>query len=159
MDIDIFGILLDSIYTLAAVFFTIGLLLTATSGKAAPVKAFLWILTALFIVLIGIGFAFTTLLIFLLFQIIALILLWYMCVVAGAVCGGGLYAWRHRQRTGDALAESELGDFMPLAEFCRMEGVDEERARARISSGYYRGGAFNGEWYVHRCEQSRQDTP
>jgi hypothetical protein len=159
MDIDIFAILLDSIYLLAAIFFLIGLLLTATSGKAQPVKSFLWILTALFTVLIGIGFVFTSLIIFLLFQILALILIWYMCVVAGAVCGGGLYAFRHKRRATNSLTAAELGDFMPLAEFCREEDIDEERALARISSGYYRGGAYDGRWYVHRSEQSRQQAP
>ena len=158
MNIDIFDVLLDSIYLLAAIFFAIGLLLTATSGKAGPVKIFLWTLTALFTLLIGVGFLFTPFLIFLLFQIVALILIWYMCVVAGAVCGGALYSWRHKQRAA-GLAEAELGDFVPLAEFCLKEGIDEERARARISSGYYRGGAFNGAWYVHRSEQSRQQAP
>lgn len=158
MDIDIFDILLDSIYFLAALFFAIGFLLTATSGRARPVKIFLGILAALFTLLVGIGFAFTPFVIFLLFQIVALVLIWCMCVVAGAVCGGGLYAWRHRRNTGN-LGEAELGDFVPLAEFCRLEDVDEERALARIRSGYYRGGAFNGTWYVHRSERSRQPVP
>lgn len=154
MDIDIFAVLLDSIYFVAAVLFVIGLLLTATSGKVRPVKTFLWILTALFTVLIGIGFLFTPFLIFLLFQIVALILIWYMCIVAGAVCGGGLYALRHK-RAAQTLTAAELAEFVRLEDFCRQEGVDEERARARISSGYYRGGAFDGTWYVHRSEQSR----
>lgn len=158
MDIDIFGILLDSIYLLAAVFFAIGLLLTATSGKARPVRIFLWILTALFTLLIGVGFLFTPFIIFLLFQIVALILIWDMCVVAGAVCGGGLYALRHK-RAAHTLTAADLAEFVPLEDFCTHEGVDAERVRARISSGYYRGGAFDGKWYVHRSEQSRQDVP
>src|SRR5690606_33511887 len=128
--IDIFAILLDSIYFLAAVFFVIGLLLTAFSGKARPVKIFLWILTALFTVLIGIGFAVTPFVIFLLFQIVALILVWFMCVVAGAVCGGGLYSLRHKRKAANNLTETELADFVPLADFCKQEAVDEERALA-----------------------------
>ncbi|MDY6981655.1 MAG: hypothetical protein SV422_01065, partial [Pseudomonadota bacterium] len=138
MDIDIFDVLLDSIYFLAAVFFVIGFLLTAFSGQARPVKIFLWILTALFTVLIGIGFALTPFVIFLLFQIVALILIWFMCVVAGAVCGGGLYSLQHKRKSANSLAEADLGDFVPLADFCAQEDVDEERALARIRSGYYR---------------------
>lgn len=159
VDIDIFDVLLGSIYLLAAVFFVIGLLLTTFSGRARPVKIFLWILTALFTVLIGIGFAITPFVIFLLFQIVALILVWFMCIVAGAVCGGGLYSLRHKRKAANSLVETELNDFVPVSDFCRQEGVDEERALARIRSGYYRGGAFNGRWYVHRSEQSRQQAP
>lgn len=156
VDIDIIDVLLDSIYFLAVVFFVTGLLLTAFSGQARPVKIFLWILTALFTVLLGIGFALTPFVIFLLFQIVALILIWFMCVVAGAVCGGGLYSLRHKRKAANSLTDADLIDFVSLTDFCRQEDVDEERALARIRSGYYRGGVFNGTWYVHRSEQSRQ---
>lgn len=159
MNVDVFGILLDSIYALAAVFFGIGLVLTATSGRTRPVKVFLWILTGGFALLIGIGFVFTPLVIFLLFQVLALILFWYLCIIAGAACGWGIYALRHKRRIGQSLTRQELDDFVPLNEFCAREGIDAERARARISSGYYRGGSFGGEWYVHRSEQSRQQAP
>lgn len=155
VDIDIFGLLLDAVFILGALLFIAGFLLTAATGSARPVKLLLWILAGIFTVLIVIGFAFTPFLIFLLFQIVALILLWFMCVVAGAVCGGGLYAWRHRRKPGERVTEEVLHEFVPLAEFCAREGIDEERGLARIRSGYYRGGNFSGAWYVHRSEQSQ----
>jgi hypothetical protein len=159
MDVDIFGILIDSIYIAGALLFLVGLMLTATTGSFRPVKIFLWILTGFFTLLIAIGFYFTAFLIFLLFQIIALILLWYMCVVVGAACGVGIWSLRHKRQIGEQLAQKDLGEFIPVAEFCAREGVDEERVLARIRSGYYRGGAFGGAWYVHRSEQSRRNPP
>ena len=156
MNVDIFAILLDSIYFLAGLFFLLGLVLTATTGNTRPVKRMLVTLGVLFVLLIGVGFAFTPFLIFLLFQIVALILVWFMCIVVGAVCGGGIYALRHKRSVGARLTESDVADFVPLAEFCTREGIDEERALARIRSGYYRGGSFGGNWYIHKAEQSRQ---
>jgi hypothetical protein len=159
VDVDIFGILLDSIYAVGALLFLVGLVLTAITGRTRPIKIFLAMLSALFALLIAIGFFFTPFVIFLLFQIIALILVWDMCVVVGAVCGGGIYALRHRQPVGKRLMREELTEYLPLAEFAAREGIDEERALARIRSGYYRGGSYEGAWYVHASEQSRRQAP
>lgn len=159
MSVDIFGILVDSIYTIAALLFLVGLILTASTGSARPVKIFLVLLSGLFTLIIGVGFFFTPFVIFLLFQIIALILIWDMCIVVGAVCGGGIYSLRHKQPIGKRLAPGDLTDYLPLAEFAAREGIDDERALARIRSGYYRGGSFEGAWYVHASEQSAPKTP
>jgi hypothetical protein len=152
---DYFGILANAVYAVAGLAFLAGLGITAVTGSMKPVKTFLWVLTGLFTLLIAAGFVFSRgLLIFLFFQIVALILVWYMFVVFGAVCGGGLYSLRHRQATGKRLSPSELGDYLPAADFAAREGIEEERALARIKSSYYRGGQYEGTWYVHRSEQS-----
>jgi hypothetical protein len=154
--VDIFGILADVVYAVAGLAFLCGLLITAITGAARPVKTFLWVLTGIFTLLIALGFVFSRgLLIFLLFQIIALILVWYMFVVVGAVCGGGLYLLRHRQAPGTRLTQEELVDYLPAADFAAREGIEVERALARIRSSYYRGGQYEGSWYIHRSEQSR----
>lgn len=154
---DFFGILADAVYAVAGLAFLSGLAITALTGKVKPVKNFLWALTALFTLAIIIGFIFSRgLLIFLLFQIIALILIWYMFVVIGAACGGGIWLLRHRRAVGALITQADLGEYVPLTEFSALEGIEEERALARIRSGYYRGGSYGGRWYVHRSEQQRQ---
>jgi hypothetical protein len=153
--VDVFGILANTVYAVAGLAFLCGLLITAIAGTAKPVKTFLWVLTGVFTLLIIVGFVFSRgLLIFLLFQIIALILVWYMFVVVGAVCGGGIYSLRHKQPAGKKLTQAELGDYIPAADFAAQEGVEMERALARIRSSYYRGGQYDGAWYVHKSEQS-----
>jgi hypothetical protein len=154
--VDLFGILADIVYAVAGLAFLCGLLITAVTGAAKPVKTFLWVLTGIFTVLIIVGFVFTRgLLIFLFFQLVALILVWYMFVVIGAVCGGGLYSLRHKQPPGKRLTQSELADYLPAADFAAREGIDMERALARIRSSYYRGGQYDGAWYIHKSEQSQ----
>ena len=153
---DFFGILANAVYAVAGIAFVSGMVITAVTGRAKPVKTFLWALTALFTLLIVLGFIFSQgLLIFLLFQIIALILIWYMFVVIGAVCGGGIYSLRNRRQVGTRMTQAELDDYVPVEEFCALEGIDADRALARIRSGYYRGGAFGKNWYIHKSEQSR----
>lgn len=152
---DYFGILANAVYAIAGIAFLCGFAITAITGSVQRVKVFLWALSAVFTLAIIFGFFFTRgALIFLLFQIIALILVWYMCVVFGAVCGGGLYQLRHRRQLGERLTREQLGDYVPVAEFCAREGIDEERVLARIRSGFYRGGTCADGWYVHRSEQS-----
>ena len=152
---DVFGLLADAVYAVAGIAFLSGLVITAVTGRAQPVKRFLWGLTALFTLLIIAGFVFSRgLLIFLLFQIIALILIWYMFVVIGAVCGGGIHSLRHKRKVGAHITQDELGEYLPVNEFCAMEGIDEDRALARIRSGYYRGGAFGKAWYIHKSERA-----
>jgi hypothetical protein len=158
--VDFFGILANTVYVLAGLAFVAGLLITATTGAMKPVKTLLWALTALFTLIIIAGFIFSRgLLIFLLFQIIALILVLYMFVVLGAVCGGGIYMRRNKQAVGKHLSQADLEDYLPVAEFCALEGVDEERALARIRSGYYRGGSDAGAWHIHRSELAQNKAP
>lgn len=139
--------------------FVSGLLLTATTGSARPVKLFLGILTALFSVASIAGLMFSGLLVYLLFQIIAMILILYLVIISGAVCGWGLYALRHKKPRGKPLSKLDTGEHLPLAEFATLEGITEERALARIQSSYYRGGLHEGAWYIHKSELSTAKSP
>ncbi len=141
-----------------AAFFS-GLLLTATTGSARPVKLFLGILTAIFSIASIAGLMFSGLLIYLLFQIIAMILTLYLVIIGGAVCGWGIYALRHKKLRGKPLTTLAIGEHLPLAEFATLEGITEERALARIQSSYYRGGLYKGAWYIHKSELSHANSP
>lgn len=154
MTIDVFAILFNAIYAIGGLAFITGLLLTATTGSAKPVRTLLKAVSITFaVLLIGSYIAFR-LVIFLAFQIIALVLIWELCIVVGAVCGGGIYSLRHKQPVGRKLTQDELGDYLPAADFAAAEGIELERALARIKSSYYRGGQYDGAWYIHRSEQS-----
>jgi hypothetical protein len=139
--------------------FVSGLLLTATTGSARPVKIFLGILTAIFSAASIAGLMFTGLLIYLLFQIIAAILILYLVIILGAVCGWGLYVLRHKKPRGKPLSKFDIAEYLPLAEFATVEGITEERALARIQSSYYRGGLHEGAWYIHKAELSSAKKP
>lgn len=142
------------LYATLAVFCT-GVLITAISGSARAVKLLLAGVTALLVLALAGGLIFTRgLLIYLTFQIIALVVMWYLVLIAGAVCGGGIYLLLHRKPPGKALTQAELSDYLTLTEFCAREGVDAERAEARIRSGYYTGGRVDGVWYIRRSELS-----
>lgn len=138
--------------------FVSGLLLTATTGSAKPVKIFLSILTAIFSLASIAGLMVTGLLIYLLFQIIAAILILYLVIIFGAVCGWGLYVLRHKKPRGKPLSKLDLAEHMPLAEFATLEGITEERAVARIKSSYYRGGLHEGAWYIHKSELLQKNS-
>jgi hypothetical protein len=152
--IDVFAILFDAIYAIAGLAFLAGLLITATTGSAQHVRTLLKVLTVIFTILLIASYVAFRLVIFLAFQIIALVVIWEMCVVAGAVCGGGIYSLMHKKQVGGTLTQEALGDYLPVAEFAAREGIEEERALARIKSSYYRGGQCAGAWYVHKSEQS-----
>lgn len=135
-----------------AVAFIAGLLLTSTSGSAKPVKIFLVVLTGIFVLAIGAGLVFSRgLLVFLLFQLIALIISLYFVVVIGAVCGGGLYVLLSRKKHV-ALDGTDLADYLPVTEFSLQENISDDRALARIHNGYYRSGRYQGQWYIHKSE-------
>jgi hypothetical protein len=139
-----------------AVAFVAGFLLTVTTGAVRPVKIFLGVLSGIFILgLVG-GLIFTRgLLIYLLFQIIALVLLGYLLVIAGAVCGGGVYMLLHKTPAGKNLDRSGIAAYLPAEEFARIEAVAAERVVSRIKSGYYQGGLLEGAWYIHKSELSQ----
>lgn len=140
--------------------FLAGLLITAVSGSAKAVKITLTGLTVLFIGVSVAGFAFSSgWLIFLYTQLIVLVLILYFVIVAGAVVGGGIYVLRHRQAPGEDMGAADLADYLPVAEFAAREGITEDRALSRIRSGYYRGGNFQGKWYVHNSELSAALEP
>lgn len=134
--------------------FLAGALITAISGKARPVKIVLAGLSGILFIALVAGVVFTRgLLIYLLFQVIILIILLDFVVIAGAVCGGGIYLLLHRKPT-QALDANNLTDYQSVKEFAALEGVEEERLIARIKSGFCKGGRYGGEWYIHQSERS-----
>jgi hypothetical protein len=142
-----------AIWATITAFFCAGCVITALTGSTRGVKILFGWLTAMLVVLLAAGFWLSRgLLIFLLFQIVALILVLYLITILGAVCGGGIYSLRHAAGRGKHLDGATLGDYVELAEFCALEHLEEERAIARINSGYYRGGRHGGNWYIHRSE-------
>ncbi|MES2603891.1 MAG: hypothetical protein V4603_03080 [Pseudomonadota bacterium] len=137
----------------AVLCFMAGMLITAITGAAGPVKRLFVILTGIFAIALLGGLIFSRgLLIYLLFQIIALIIVLYFLVIAGAVCGGGIYALLHKKAPGSKLRSGDLADYVPLAEFAALSAIDVERAMARIKSGFYQGGRHKGAWYIHKSE-------
>jgi hypothetical protein len=150
---DLNHILAVSALVAITVAFVAGLLITALTGAARPVKILLAILTAIVIVAVIGGIIFSRgLLIYLLFQLIALVLILYFVVVFGAVCGGGIYLLLHKKTRGKRLSQPELADYLPAAEFSALEGITEERAL----SGFYQGGRHQGRWYIHKSELSQK---
>ena len=140
----------------AAVAFGSGVLITALTGSARNVKIFLAIVAAITGVATGAALVLTHgLFTYLLFQLVAAVLLLFLIVVAGAVCGGGLYLLRHRKTVGLRLTAADLDHYLPSADFATRERITEERALARIKSGYYRGGRHAGAWYIHESELSQ----
>lgn len=139
-----------------AVAFAVGFMLTSTSGSAKPVKIFLGIATAVLAIALVVGLIISRgLLIYLTFQIIALIMLWYLMVILGAVCGGGMYVWMNRKPPGTNLQSADMSEYLRASEFSALEQITEERAISRIKSGYYQGGLLQGAWYIHRSELSQ----
>ncbi len=95
------------------------------------------------------------LLIFLLFQILSLAVILLLVVIMGAVCGAGIFSLRHKQPRGKSLGKSGIGEYLPVVVFSTREGITEERALARIKSGYYQGGLIESAWYIHKAELSQ----
>ena len=148
----------------ASVAFFSGLLITTFTGSARPVKYFLAFIGFIAFAALVVGFNYSHgLLFYLLFQIISVVLILFLIVVAGAVCGGGIYSLLHKKPAGSNLAASELEHYLGAAEFAALEGIPAERALSRIRSGYYRGGRFQDAWYIHKSELStttvKQEAP
>jgi hypothetical protein len=138
-----------------AVAFVAGLVITAVTGAARPVKVFLGILAAISVLAIGAGFVISKgLLFYLLFQIISLIVILFFVVILGAVCGGAIFALRHKQPPGKNLDNVNIEEYLPTAQFAALEGITEERAVGRIRGGFYQGGLYEGSWYIHKSELS-----
>jgi hypothetical protein len=139
-----------------AVAFISGLLITAITGAARPVKVFLAILAVISVSGIIAGFILSNgLLFYLVFQIISLVVLLFFVVIFGAVCGGGIYLLRHKKPLGKSLSKPDVENYLPVAEFSTLEGITEERALGRIKGGFYQGGLYEGTWYIHKSELSQ----
>jgi hypothetical protein len=133
--------------------FMIGALITALGGSSGAVKRLLIGLSLFFFIATAIGFVFSRgLLIFLVFQIIALVLGIYIVIVAGAAVGIVINSFVNKTNALKILREADLGDYVTVKEFALAAGTSEERVLGRINSGYYRGGCVQGRWYVHKTE-------
>jgi hypothetical protein len=139
-----------AIFSLA---FLSGFLTTVFTGSGRNLKILLVVLTILFLVISVAGFFVTSgWLIFLYTQLIVLWLIIYGVIVTGAVFGGGIFLFLHKRQVGETVGGDDLGEFIPVTEFAILEQLDEDRVLGRIRSRYYRGGRFNGAWYVHQSE-------
>ena len=124
-------------------------------------KLLLVILSVLFVLVVIPGFFLTRgWLIFLFFQLLTFWIVIYMFITAGAAAGFGIHRLANRG-PGKTLDAAELDDYVELAVFSNKEGLDEARALTRIKNGYYKGGMYQGTWYIHQSELSdagaRQD--
>ena len=155
MDLDLNHLLAVFAVIATSAAFVTGLAITAATGSARNIKILLAILSVILGAVTVVGLIYSRgLLTYLLFQLIALVLVLYLVVVAGAVCGGGIYLLLHKKPVGRSLSRPDLAGYQPAAEFSTLEGITEERALARIKSGYYQGGRHEGAWYIHKSELS-----
>lgn len=144
-----------ALYTVLAAFLS-GFLITAVSGSGKAVRIWLLLLFLVFSGFTVYGFVLSGgLLIFLVFQLVSLLIIVFFVIIAGAAAGGGVYTLIHKKTRGKQIPDSELNDYLALADFASLEKITEDRAMARISSGFYAGGKYRGKWYVHKSELSR----
>jgi prepilin signal peptidase PulO-like enzyme (type II secretory pathway) len=140
-----------TIYVLTAAFIS-GFLITVLTGSGRGIKILLIVLSVLFTVIVIPGFIVTRgLLIFLILQLISMLIIIFMFIIVGAVSGAGIYTLIHKKKS-KILDEDLIHDYLSLVEFSEKEGITEQRALSRIKSGFYLGGIFEGNWYVHNSE-------
>lgn len=143
----------DFVFYLFAFAFLLGLLLHLATGSVRALKYCLGGLTALFSVGAIAGLVLSGgMLIILLFQLIIVVLILFFTIIAGALCGGGIRMLLDGKRASKGLSKPAIGDYITVAEFCRLKGLEEARVLARIQSGFYQGGHLEGSWYVHKAE-------
>lgn len=141
-----------TLYSIAGSFL-LGLVITTLTGSARSIRWLLGIVTALLVLgLLG-GLWFTRgILILLTFQLVVFVIILYFFVILGALCGAGLHQLLNHRKRKQTLTEAELSSHLTLAEFCQARGIDEPRVLPLLRSGFYRGGTYQGRWYVHRDE-------
>ena len=86
---------------------------------------------------------------------VGFIVLWliiYGVIVTGAVVGGGFFLFLHKRQVGETVSDGNIKQYILLSEFAALEELDEDRVLGRIRSRYYRGGRYDGTWYVHQSE-------
>jgi len=133
--------------------FLTGILTTVFTGTGRNLKILLVILTILFLVISIAGFFVSSgWLIFLYTQLIVLWLIIYGVIVTGAVVGGGFFLFLHKRQVGETVSDGNIKQYILLSEFAALEELDEDRVLGRIRSRYYRGGRYDGTWYVHQSE-------
>ncbi len=151
------GFVLDLVLYLFAGAFLLGLFLNLATGSGRALKLCLTGFAVMFAGAAGVGLILSGgLLIFLLFQLIILMLLWLFTVFVGGLCGSGVRKLLQDLDSRKLVSREDLADYLPVAEFAAAEGVDVERALTRIRSGYYKGGKFEGQWYVHCAELTQR---
>lgn len=152
---DLADLLAKITIAVAILAFVGGVLLTVFTGNFRAFRITLIALSATLGIALVIGMVVTVgRLIFLTFQLLSVIFIVYLLMLAGAVCGYGLFVLIHKKPPGKKLQAAELDDYLPATEFAVQERIDEERALSRIKSGYYQGGLFQGVWYIHKTELS-----
>lgn len=147
------GLIEDLLLYLFAAAFLLGLLLRLFTESMRALHWCLGGLSLLFATGIIAGFVLSGgLLIFLLFQLLIFVLVLLFTVFAGAVCATGILRLRQLQGARKTLDAAAAAEQLAVEEFAALEGIEVERALARIRSGYYKGGQHAGRWYVHRSE-------
>jgi prepilin signal peptidase PulO-like enzyme (type II secretory pathway) len=140
-----------TIYVLTAAFIS-GFLITVLTGSGRGIKILLIVLSVLFTLIVIPGFIVTRgLLIFLILQLISMLIIIFMFIIVGAVTGAGIYSLIHKKKSKN-LDKDLIHEYLSLGEFSEKEGITEQRALSRIKSGYYHGGLYAGNWYVHNSE-------
>jgi hypothetical protein len=151
------GFVLDLVLYLFVGAFLLGLFLNLGTGSGRALKVCLSGFAVMFAGAAVVGLILSGgLLIFLLFQLIILMLLWLFTLFVGGLCGSGVRKLLQGLDSRKVLRQQDLADYILVAEFAAAEGIDAERALARIRSGYYKGGKFAGQWYVHCAELTQR---
>lgn len=147
------GLVLDLVLYIFVGGFLLGMCLNLVTGSVRALKYCLGGFAILLTIAAVVGLVLSGgLLIFLLFQLIILLLLFLFTVFVGGLCGSGVRKLLHEWQARKKVTSQDLVDHLPVAEFAAQENIETERAMARIRSGYYKGGKFSGQWYVHRSE-------
>ena len=142
-----------TLYVLTAAFIS-GFLITVLGGSARGIKILLIALSVIFTLVVIPGFIVTRgLLIFLILQLISMLIIIFMFIIVGAVTGASIYHLIHKKKNTN-LDQGLIHEYISLVEFSEKKGITEERTLARIKSGYYLGGLYEGNWYVHHSELS-----
>ena len=140
-----------TIYVLTAAFIS-GFLITVLTGSGRGIKILLIVLSVLFTLIVIPGFIVTRgLLIFLILQLISMLIIIFMFIIVGAVTGAGIYSLIHKKKS-KIVGKDAIHEYLSLGDFSEKEGITEQRALSRIKSGYYLGGLYAGNWYVHNSE-------
>jgi hypothetical protein len=150
------GLIKDLVLYIFFAAFMLGLALNLATGSGRALKYCLGGLALLFAIAAGVGLVLSGgLLIFLLFQLVILILLFLFTLFVGGLCGSAVLKLLQDSDARKSVQLHELDEFLSVAEFAAAEDLDAARVEARIRSGYYKGGRFQGQWYVHRSELTR----
>lgn len=135
-------------------FFILGFACTFLNGSIKTVKTCLTVIAIMFFLGSLAGLIFSRgLLIFLLPQLLVFYIFIALMIILGAAAGVLVHRGRKEISSSDKLKASNLAAYLPLPEFLSATGLEEDRVIKRIKSGFYLGGVFQGQWYVHKSER------